>query len=212
MPETEPRGTRKELIDAGLHLFGRQGFGSTSIRQIAARAGANVAAIAYHFGGKAGLRDACGQEASRRIAAVLPDGPVGIASSAQAATLQLSIILRRLVLFLATGRQAADMAAFLLREIAEDGPTLDAIYARTVAPRHRAICALWGQATGRDPEGEAVRLAVFAMMGQALYFRIGRPVVLRRMGWDDIDEDAAGRIADVLCANLIATIERERQP
>ena len=65
-----PAGTRADLIAAGLHLFGRDGFAATSTRALAAQAGTNVASIAYHFGGKEGLRLACADEVLRRIAMV----------------------------------------------------------------------------------------------------------------------------------------------
>jgi hypothetical protein len=46
---------RERLLLAGLRLFAEQGYAKTSIRQIALAAGANVAAISYYFGNKAGL-------------------------------------------------------------------------------------------------------------------------------------------------------------
>ncbi|TIX80566.1 MAG: TetR family transcriptional regulator, partial [Mesorhizobium sp.] len=50
--------TRAALVRAALKLFGRQGFDGTSTREIAAEAKANIGSIAYHFGGKEGLRAA----------------------------------------------------------------------------------------------------------------------------------------------------------
>lgn len=48
--------TRGALVRAALKLFGQQGFDGTSTREIAAEAKANIGSIAYHFGGKEGLR------------------------------------------------------------------------------------------------------------------------------------------------------------
>ncbi|XJN84975.1 TetR family transcriptional regulator [Mesorhizobium terrae] len=50
--------TQTALIHAALKLFGRQGYDGTSTREIAAAAKANIGSIAYHFGGKEGLRAA----------------------------------------------------------------------------------------------------------------------------------------------------------
>jgi AcrR family transcriptional regulator len=47
--------SRERLLQAAMRLFGAQGFNATSTREIALAAGANVAAIAYYFGDKAGL-------------------------------------------------------------------------------------------------------------------------------------------------------------
>ncbi|QBE64658.1 CerR family C-terminal domain-containing protein [Pseudoduganella lutea] len=47
--------SRERLLGAAMRLFAAQGFNATSTREIALAAGANVAAIAYYFGDKAGL-------------------------------------------------------------------------------------------------------------------------------------------------------------
>lgn len=46
------RGTKQDLIMAAGELFAEHGFAGTSIRAIAEKAGANIAAINYHFGSK----------------------------------------------------------------------------------------------------------------------------------------------------------------
>lgn len=200
-PADQP--TRRALVEAALHLFGRQGFDATSTRQIAARAGANVAAIAYHFGGKAGLRLACVEVISERIGAILPIG-LPLPAEAGAARARIEAMLRAAVQFMATAEQAQELVAFVMREIVLGGPLVDELYARVFEPRHRFLCGLWGVATGADPESEATRLAVFAAIGQVVYFRIGRPMILRRMAWPAIGAAEAGRIADLLVQNLHA--------
>lgn len=47
--------SRERLLTAAVHCFADQGFADTSIRDVAARAGTNVASIRYYFGDKAGL-------------------------------------------------------------------------------------------------------------------------------------------------------------
>ena len=44
--------TRERLLDAAERLFAARGFDGTSLREVTAAAGANVAAIHYHFGSK----------------------------------------------------------------------------------------------------------------------------------------------------------------
>lgn len=45
-------GTRERLLDAAEKLFAERGFEATSVRELTAEAGCNLAAINYHFGGK----------------------------------------------------------------------------------------------------------------------------------------------------------------
>ncbi|MGQ4425372.1 TetR/AcrR family transcriptional regulator [Streptomyces violaceoruber] len=47
--------TRTQLLDAAEHLFAEHGYRGTSIRAITRLAGANLAAVGYHFGSKAEL-------------------------------------------------------------------------------------------------------------------------------------------------------------
>ena len=69
----EGRGeaTRLALIRAALDLFGAKGFEAASTRAVAAAAGANLASIAYHFGGKEGLRLACADHVVQTIRGAL---------------------------------------------------------------------------------------------------------------------------------------------
>lgn len=210
-PLPAPEGTQAALIAAGLHLFGRNGFAATSTRDLAARAGANVASIAYHFGGKEGLRHACLKEVARRMRAVL-SGADSIPGTPEAAARQLEGMLRALVVFLTTAKESADLVAFMLREIAEAGPGLADVYQDLIEPRHRAVCALWAAATGQEPESEDVRISVFAFIGQAIYFRIGRPIVERRLGWSEIGPAEAEKIADRLTLHLRAILAERPAP
>jgi AcrR family transcriptional regulator len=54
-PTSDGRDTKERLLDAAERLFGEQGFESTSLRQITTEAGANLAAVNYHFGSKEDL-------------------------------------------------------------------------------------------------------------------------------------------------------------
>jgi AcrR family transcriptional regulator len=44
--------TKERLLDAAERLFGERGFEATSLRSVTAEAGANLAAVHYHFGSK----------------------------------------------------------------------------------------------------------------------------------------------------------------
>jgi AcrR family transcriptional regulator len=49
--------TQDKILDTAERLFGEQGYAATSLRQIVAEAGVNLAAIHYHFGSKEELLD-----------------------------------------------------------------------------------------------------------------------------------------------------------
>lgn len=79
--------TRERLLDAAERLFAEQGVARTSLRQLTAEAGANLAAVHYHFGSKLELvravferrLDPLNAERLQRLAAAQAaagDGPV----------------------------------------------------------------------------------------------------------------------------------------
>ena len=50
--------TKDKILNAAERLIGEQGYAATSLRQIIAEAGVNLAAVHYHFGSKEDLLDA----------------------------------------------------------------------------------------------------------------------------------------------------------
>jgi AcrR family transcriptional regulator len=50
--------TRQRLLDAAQRLFTERGFSKVTVRDITSEAQANLAAVSYHFGDKAGLYEA----------------------------------------------------------------------------------------------------------------------------------------------------------
>ncbi|MEC9343221.1 MAG: CerR family C-terminal domain-containing protein [Pseudomonadota bacterium] len=209
--------TRLALVEAALDRFGAKGYDAASTREIAAAAGANIASIAYHFGGKEGLRRACAEHVAGFIgsvaraafgedfdsiekhAAALPPG---------IARVELEQGMARFLRFLLLQPQTALIVRFLLREITHPSATLDIIYTGVFLPVHRRLCALWGAATARDAGSQEVRLAVFAMIGQATYFRIAQEIVQRRMDWPSIGPQEVDRISEILIANLRDSLDR----
>lgn len=212
--------TRLALIHAALGLFGRQGFDGTSTREIAAAAKANIASISYHFGGKDGLRMAVADHIVSTIQGVAGpalgnlDASLSAGMDAVSARRQLHLVLERMIGFLVARPEAGEIAQFVLRELSRPTPALDRIYAGVFEPVHRRLCLLWEAATGERAETEQVRLTVFTLIGQVVYFRIGREAVLRRMGWTEIGADQAAAILAVTSANLDAVLDARtrRQP
>ena len=62
-----PLDTRTRILDAAERLFAERGFRGTSVRAITDLAGANLAAIGYHFGSKAELLAAVARRAIEPI-------------------------------------------------------------------------------------------------------------------------------------------------
>ena len=215
-PETDaagPEQTRKTLILAALKLFGARGFEATSTRALAAEAGANIGSIAYHFGGKEGLRLAAADpivETMKALAARAAGGGELPATPEQAER-ELAATLTAMLGFIAGQPEAGAVVQFILRELSTPTAALDRIYSGVFEPVHKRACAVWGVATGEASDSAAVKLAVFTMIGQIVYFRIGREAVLRRMGWTAIGPDETRLIVETAVANLAAMLDARRK-
>lgn len=213
MVRGRPKGadaTRKAIIEAAMRGFAAKGFAGTGTREIAAAAETNVASIAYHFGGKEGLRTACAEHIVALMGGVLDQVRQGeLPADPGAARAVLTALVRRVLTFMLLDPQARLVASFMLRELSDPSPALDLIYAQLFEPVHRRACAIWGVATGRDPEGAGVRLSVFATIGQVVYFNFARPVVERRMDWHSLGPAEVEAVADTLVRNLHARLDAD---
>jgi AcrR family transcriptional regulator len=206
--------TRQALIRAGLKLFGERGYDGTSTRRIAAAANANIGSIAYHFGSKEGLRAACAGfivETIKGMAGQALSAAEPSAMGPEAARRQLLAALERMVGFIVASPEAGVIVQFVLRELSHPTPALDIIYDGVFEPTHRRLCRIWAEATGEEAESERTRITVFTMIGQVIYFRIGRAAVMRRMGWSDIGAKEASTIAGVARSNLAAILDGRKE-
>lgn len=130
--------TRLALVMAALKLFGRQGFDGTSTREIATAANANIGSIAYHFGGKEGLRLAAADHVVATIQAIASQalGNTGLAQpqvvSAEEAESQIEAAVERMVGFMVARPEAGEIVQFVLRELTTPTDALDRIYSGRV--------------------------------------------------------------------------------
>ncbi|GLQ18276.1 CerR family C-terminal domain-containing protein [Maritalea porphyrae] len=195
--------TKNALLQTAISLFSKNGFAATSTREIAKAAKANIGSISYYFGSKEGLRRACARSIASLVAATaaraLPDSD---ALSPDEATEQLSNALGSVIKLMLSHPNSRNMAAFLLQEVSEQGEVLDEIYTHLLEPLHKKLCRLWSVATGDPAEDSQTIMRVFSVLGQALYFRIGEPLVVRRLGWERIGKPEAEQISEMVLQNL----------
>lgn len=210
--------TREALLDAGIKLFGQHGFAATSTRALAEAAGANIAAIAYHFGSKEGLREACGREAARRLAEDVVGGAVAgldqaldAGMSAEQAQARLVMLVDILVPALVGRADLDPVVRFVLREQTEMSSAFASVHDAFIAPTHTRLCRLWAAATGEPSDSTQARLSTLTLLAQIIYFRIARNVALKRLGWTTIGSNEAGEIAATVKRNLIAALAAARE-
>ncbi|WP_344866130.1 TetR/AcrR family transcriptional regulator [Amycolatopsis ultiminotia] len=175
MRPVEDLTARARIRDAALALFAEHGPGGASMRKVAERAGVSLALVQYHFGNKAGLRQACDEHVVEFIRATLtgaveedrlgdPDFTAG------------------------AHRAGATVFRYLGRALANGSPATDALFDELVGitehyQRHRG---------GRrdDPRAEA---AVFVAMRLGIYAL--QEHLTRALGVDAAGPEGLARIA-----------------
>lgn len=184
---------RGRILAAALRAFGEKGFKAATTREIAQAAGVNLPALKYYFGGKQGLYLACAREiASRYEARMRPSA--GAAAEALAGPLapaaaraHLKAVIGALAEQLLTDREAEVWTAFALREMADQGPAFEMLYAGLWAPGIELTAQLVARARGQATPDEAARIEALTLISGLTAFSVARPVALRAMGWTRLD-------------------------
>lgn len=205
--------TRQRLIEAALDISGRFGFEGATTRQIADQAGANLAAINYHFGSKEALHVAVAEHIATRIIGLV--GPVLMAvdstetfATREAARAGLIRLIETFAETLLGEKEAEQWARFIVREQMQPTQAFEVIY-RFMGTAHDLATRLVAAALGAREADEEARLRAFALMGQVLVFRVAQAVVLRRMEWQAVGEAERARIKRVIVAHIDAILDAE---
>jgi len=190
-------GTKDRVLAAATALFAERGFHGTKIRDIADRAGVNVASGHYHFGSKKRLYLEVLREqfARTRGELVRGGGSVPAAALPRLSRRALEALLRarlKVMLDLLIGPPAGLHGTLMQREMCDPSEALPVIVAEFIEPmmkEMREIVAHLEPRLGR----RGVADCVYSMIGQTLFYRFARPAVLGMLG---VSEYAPGYAAD----------------
>ena len=205
--------TRNRLIEAALDSFGRLGFDGASTRQIADKAGINIALIKYHFGSKEALHVAVAEHIVSQISglvgpAILKANAPETFSSPEAARQGLHQLIATFIDTILGEEKAEQWARFIVREQMQPTLAFEVIY-RFIGTAHEVGTRLAATAVGKDTVDEEAKLRAFTVMGQVLVFRVAQALVLRRMNWQAITETERTKIKRVVIAHIDAILNAE---
>jgi TetR/AcrR family transcriptional regulator, regulator of cefoperazone and chloramphenicol sensitivity len=170
---TPPAETHDALLDAAEALFSERGYGGVSTREIVERAGANIAAIRYHFGSKQGLYEAVLKRSMQRpeseeVWSVLPTAGMAISKVEAASGIArfMEAFLRHVV-----HEASHDTAPSLIcREAAEPSVALPDLVEQYFKPRVEQIEGLIA-VLRPQAGGDELRALGQAVLGQVLQYK-----------------------------------------
>ncbi|HEV3026557.1 MAG TPA: CerR family C-terminal domain-containing protein [Planctomycetota bacterium] len=172
--------TRERLLEAGGAVFSESGFRAATVRHIVTRAGANLAAVNYHFGDKEGLYAAVLEHYAKESLAKHP--PQGGLHPDAGPEEQLHAFVRAFLLrILDKGHQAVH-GKMMAREMIEPTAALDRIVEQMIRPLYGRLCAIVKALAGPDLSALQVQRAAKSVVGQCLFYKHCAPVLQRLDG------------------------------
>ena len=149
------RATRRRIVDAATELFVSTGYGSTTLEQIAARAGVAVQTVYFHFGNKRTvLKEAVD------VAAVGDDEPVALLERSWVDEVRDAPDARRVLeLWVAAGREIQTRIAPIM-QVVRDAAVTDPESAAQWATNEAERLTAWRLLVGQLDERGALRIPV----------------------------------------------------
>lgn len=210
-PTHSQERTRQRLIDAGIELFGEQGFKGTTTRQLAETASANIGSIAYHFGNKHGLYLASARYIADALCERLDlptsvqsmtDEAGGLENPLEQARQALLKLFQRMVRVFTEDPDCRRWMLLVVREQARPGEAFDILYDNAFSHIQHGVSALIARITGLAEDSQRVILETHTLVGQVLFLLVGREALLRRLGLTHFDADTLADIDSVISRHL----------
>jgi TetR/AcrR family transcriptional regulator, regulator of cefoperazone and chloramphenicol sensitivity len=197
--------TRQKVIDAGLDVFGSLGLEAASTRAIAQRAGVNLPALHYYFGGKDGLYRACADHIADRMELHLQPAEHAITEALARPNVTederrelLHTLLDAVAEVMVGSREPEPWVRFIIREQASPTPAFDVLYDRIMSKVIGMTAALLGSLLHADKNHIEIQVRAMGLVGQLLFFRTARETALRTLEWTTIDSQGYNLIKSVL--------------
>lgn len=198
--------TKEQLLKVATVIFAQKGYEDATLREICAAAGANNAAINYHFGGKRelyleALRAAC---RDRAIIEDLPERPEGTPPA-----VRIRDFIRLLVEHIFDESKTAMHTRLMLREMGQPTEATEDLARNLVRPDFEHLMGILDEMFGDQVTAKQKRLIIFSIVGQCLHYRIAQPLMAILVPKKEFQSYNADLIADHICRFTLAALGAE---
>lgn len=192
--------TRLKIMEVAAEVFAASGYQAATVRDICARAGANVAAVNYHFGDKMGLY-------TELLKSVVLQSEAGVAAldEVPAEEALQRFVLSMLLQMTEEGRPSWYIKV-MAHEVVQASDALAAVVDRIIRPKAKILCAIVGRILDRPALDPKTRLCAQSVIGQVVHFVHARPVLA--LLWPEVKidrraiEEVARHIAEFSIAGM----------
>ncbi len=208
MPEPETADpTRTKLLEAAGKVFAEQGFHAATVREICSRAGANVAAVNYHFGDKVELYE----EVLRQAVLEVHDAALREALNDKDPRQALRRMIRHMVIRLCSVNRPGWTMRIMAHEMAKPTPAFGRVVDDIIRPTSTMLRRVIGRLLNLPPEHEKTRLCVNSVMGQVIHYVYASPVIERLWPEFKMTDETAERIAQHIADFSLAYLTSKRK-
>ena len=203
--DTGQMATRQHLLEAAGQVFAEVGFRAATVREICERAGANIAAVNYHFGDKERLYRAVLQGTYQSAIKKYP-ADYGLQANATAEE-RLRAFVHSLLLRIFSNGPSARHGKLMAREMMEPTGALDAVVREDIRPMAELLRTIVGELLGPGADDVTRRLCANSVVSQALFYHHCRPVVVRIHPDLKFDEAGIERLTEHITRFSLAAIK-----
>jgi TetR/AcrR family transcriptional regulator, regulator of cefoperazone and chloramphenicol sensitivity len=204
--DVSPDETRLQLLEAAGEVFAEVGFRDATVREICRRAGANVAAINYHFGDKETLYAEVLRHSHGKALEKYPP-LLGVAADAPPEK-KLRAFVHSILLRIFDKGPTAWHGKLMSREMIEPSGALDSLVEERIRPMVGQLWKIVAEILGCTVNDERVRLCSFSVVSQCVFYHHCGPIVARLFP-NKLPQDAESieRLADHITKFSLAAMK-----
>jgi len=196
--------TQDRLLEAAYGVFAEKGFRNATVAEICERAGANIAAVNYHYGDKESLYNACWRHGFALAMTAIPFDE-GVDASTRPEE-RLGIFIHAFMRRVFDEGAVGNFPRMMVKEMAEPTGALDAILEEVVEPQKAIMHAIVADLLTTTPDDMRVRACGFSIISQCVFFAFNRALRERYILAHDTPAIVAERLADHVTRFCLAGI------
>ncbi|MDP2847313.1 MAG: CerR family C-terminal domain-containing protein [Humidesulfovibrio sp.] len=212
MQQVELTDTKRRLMDAAGEIFSEKGFKAATVREICRHANANVAAVHYHFGDKAGLYKSLLVEAFEAgLKRYPPHMNLGPEASGEQ---RLYAFIHSFLLRMLGGERFAWCGKLMARELQEPTEALDHIVERYIRPLSEQLRSIVAEVLGNgaQPDDQRTQYCAMSVVGQCQYVFRSRSVIGRLIPSMRFDEAGIATLAQHIADFSLSALKNMPKP
>lgn len=173
-----PDLTKARLLEAAGEEFAEKGFEAARIRSICRRAGANLAAVNYHFGDKERLYTEAVLEAHRCGTEILPESMFQQGTPGEQLRRYIHHFLSNVLALRAHPKWHHTL---ILREMLQPTSASETLVREAIRPRFERLVGILRRVCP-EADGRRLHALAFSVIGQCLHYKMARAVSERLVG------------------------------